>query len=137
MKTDMNIFEQASRANLHLDTNRGALTFSELWSVPLTSKQGFSLDAIARSVNSELKELSEESFVAVKSNPAKAELELKLEVVKHIIASRMAENEDKLRADSKAEERKKLLMLLDKKKESELENLSVGEIESRIAELTS
>ena len=132
----MNIFEQASRQQLTFDTAKGVIPTDFLWGIPLTSKGGFSLDDIARKVSKELKEITEESFVEVRSNPKKAILELRLEIVKFVIASRIEYNAAQLAAESKAEQRKKLLQLLDKKKEAAMDDLSVEQVEARIAELT-
>lgn len=130
-----NIFEQASRQQLRFSTVRGALTTEQLWDLPLSSKFGFDLDAVAKAVNAELKSVTEESFVEVKVNPAKNQLVLKLEIVKHIIAVRLQENEQANQASKRKVEKQRLVDLLDKKQDEALSGLSAEEIQKRIAEL--
>ena len=61
-------FEKASRIRLRFDTPQGSLTVEDLWQLPLTSRTGrANLDDIAKSLNRQLKETAEESFV-VKNN---------------------------------------------------------------------
>ena len=82
----MTIFEKATREKFRYPSAKGLLTTEQLWELPLTAKSGFSLDDVAKAVNAELKAVDTESFVATEANPAKATLETKLEVVKHVIA---------------------------------------------------
>lgn len=128
----MNIFEQAARQRLRYPSARGGLTTEQLWDLPLTSKSGFSLDETAKEINAQLKQTDEESFVSASSNPARTELALKLEIVKHVIADKLAENERRNSAAVKAAERQKLLGILERKQTEELEGLSKEEIEQRI-----
>ena len=132
----MNIFEQASRQKLTFESIRGAIVVSDLWDMPLSSKSGFCLDSIARTVNTDLKSVSEESFVEVRTNPAKAQLELKLEIVKYVIADRLQANAAKEIAGGQAVERTRLIGLLEKKKDAALEGLSAEELQTRIAALS-
>lgn len=131
----MNIFEQASIDKLRFSTNKGDLTTEQLWDLPLTSKAGFDLDTIAKSVNGELRGVVQESFVATSSNPAKPGLELKLEILKHVIAVKLAQNDARRLAAQRAEERRKLLDILAKKEDQELAGLPSDDIRKRLAEL--
>lgn len=133
--SDTNIFEVASREKLRFDTSKGFLTVENLWDLPLTSAVKVSLDAVARQVNAELKAVTEESFVVTTSNPAKASLETKLEIVKYIIQVRLAENEARLASVKKAAEKEKLLSILDQKQDAELQDLSKEELLARIGNL--
>lgn len=132
---ERNIFEMASRQQVRFPSNKGELTTEQLWTLPLTSKSGFDLDSVAKAVNSALRATTEDSFVATSTNPAKAEHELKLDIVKHIIAVRMQENADALAASGRAEQRRKLIEILGKKQDAALESLSPAEIEAKLAEL--
>ncbi|OOV05788.1 hypothetical protein [Rhodoferax fermentans] len=133
----MNIFEQASINKLRFSTNKGDLTTEQLWDLPLTSKTSFDLDTIAKSVNDELRGATEESFVATSTNPAKPSLELKLEILKHIIAIKLAQNDARRLAAQRAEERRKLLDILSKKEDAALESLKPEELRARLAALDS
>lgn len=129
------MFEKASRLKLRFDSLKGQLSVENLWDLPLQSKSGFDLDTVAKAVNSELKSISEESFVETKTNPRKGELELKLEIVKHIIKVKQDENLAAVSAATKREERKRLESILATKQASALEQLSVEEIQKRLDEL--
>lgn len=131
----MNIFEQASRNKIRFASTKGDLTTEQLWDLPLTSRNGFDLDAVAREANREVKALSEESFVAPVQSAAKTSADLKLEVVKHIIAVRLAEKEAATSAASRRAERERLMTILDQKKDAELQGLTREELEKRIADL--
>jgi hypothetical protein len=132
----MNIFEQASRKALRFSTTRGQVSADELWSIPLQHKSGFDLDNIAKDHNAALKAVTDESFVVTADHPLKAELTLKMEIIKHIIAVKLQERKDALDAAAKAEKRQKLLAVLEKKQDEALEGLSPEEIQAQLAALS-
>ncbi len=132
----MNIFEQSARQKLRFTSNKGDLTTEQLWDVPLTSRTGFDLDTIARGVSKELKGVAEESFVATSTNPAKAGLELRLEVLKHIIAVKLQQAADAANNATRSAERVKLLGVLAKKQDAALEELTPEQIQARLAALS-
>jgi hypothetical protein len=78
------------------------------------------------------KEADTESFV-VTATKADAELQLKFELVKHIISARLSENEAARTAKERKEQKQKLAEILDRKKNAALENLSVEELEAALA----
>lgn len=86
----MNIFEQASRQDITFDTQRGSIGTNDLWTIPLTSAKGLSLDNVAIGVHKELKSAGDISFVDTVS-AANTVLTLKLDLVKHVIAVKKAE----------------------------------------------
>ncbi|BCJ47509.1 hypothetical protein GCM10010168_18670 [Actinoplanes ianthinogenes] len=131
----MTIFEKATREKFRYPSTKGLLTTEQLWDLPLTAKSGFSLDDVAKAVNAELKAIDTESFVATETNPAKATLETKLEVVKHVIAFRLAQDEAAKAAAAKKLEKEKLLEILGRKQDAVLENLTEAELLARINNL--
>jgi hypothetical protein len=132
---ERNIFEMALRQKLRFASTRGELTTEQLWDLPLISNDSFNLDNVAKTVNNALKATSEDSFVATSTNPEKPVLELKLEIVKHVIGVRLQEVAEHQNAASKAAERRRLLEILSKKQDAELENLTPEEIEERLKAL--
>ena len=127
-------FEKASRLNLRFESTKGLLSVEDLWNLPLTSARNSNLDDIAKGLNRELKDTREESFV-VKATAGDEALQLKFDIVKHIIGVRMAENEEaKLKAEKK-EKKQRLMEILGRKQEEELEGKSPEEIQAMIAEL--
>lgn len=131
----MDIFQQAAREKTRFESQRGPITVEDLFDMPLTSKGGFDLDSIAKLASRNLKEAGEESFVATAPNPARAALELKLEIIKSVIATRRAENAARLDAKARADEIALLTDLLDEKQKAALKDLSPEEIAKRIAAL--
>lgn len=130
----MNIFEEASRKAFRFTSAAGLLTVEQLWTLPLTAKSTVDLDHVARSANEQLKAAQEESFVKPQVI-GNTELATKLEIVKYIIAVRQEENKAKTDAVAKAEQKRRLLEVLHEKKQGELQNLTVEEIEKQIAAL--
>lgn len=134
----MNIFEIASRKKFRFSSTFGDITTEQLWELPLTAKAGhgdFDLDKVARAVNTELRAVTEESFVQVNPDPRKGDLEVKLEIVKHIIASKIEEQERAKDRAARHEKRKKLLEALAEQENKELASKSKDEILKELEEL--
>lgn len=127
----MEIFERASRKKLRFSTNKGLITAEDLWDLSLTS-----LDTIAKAVNKQLREESEESFITPSSSATKTDLTLRLDILKHVIGVKMTQAEARKKATERTEELKTLQSLLADKKVKELEGLSPEEIQRRIAALS-
>lgn len=135
MTTEINIFEKASRTALRFASSKGELTTEQLWDLPLQSRGGFDLDTIAKAVNRNLKQADEESFVSTRSTLSLTDT-LRLDILKHIIAVKVAENAEKRDAAAKAEKKALLLDLLDKKQTESLAALSEEELRKQLKELS-
>ena len=104
-----NIFEIASRKKLRFPSARGALRSEDLWEVPLTSKDGFSLNDIAMTINGELQEKSSgHDFVKLVRGQADAPpsqdevlAQVKMDIVLFVM-------KDKVDAENAAQERVKI-----------------------------
>ncbi len=131
------LFEYATRNKLRFTSTRGELSVEALWDVPLRSTDGFNLDAIARAVNKAFKDATEESFVSTAKTPAHTRLEMTLEVVKRVIAVKLADEENAKRRAENKKEREKLLQILAEKQDGKLSALSEKELQKRIAALES
>lgn len=128
------MFEKASRLKLRFNTERGLVTVEDLWDLPLTSRNGVSLDILAKSLNKQVKESEEESFV-VEKNEKNRVLDLKFEIVKHIIKVKLEEREvEKKKADNKAK-KEVILNIMAKKQNEELENKSIDELSKLLDQL--
>lgn len=132
----MNIFEQATRRAIRFESAKGDLSVEQLWDLPLQSRNQFDLDTVAKTVNRQLNDVTEESFVSVRENPAKETLSLKLELVKHIISVKLQEAEEARNRANRASEKEKLLRLLDEKQNEALRALTPEEIQERLKALT-
>lgn len=122
----MSIFEKAAKQKLRFTSNKGLLSVEDLFDLSLTS-----LDNIAKAVNRKLKDEAEESFIQKKSNSS-TELELQLEILKHIIKHKIdTEEANKKRAETIAK-KQQIEQILMRKKSQELENLSTEELEAML-----
>ncbi len=129
------MFEKASRLKLHFDSSKGLLSVEDLWDLPLTSNTGkASLDGLAKAVNRQLKDTQEESFVTPASK-ADEILQLKLEILKHIIQVRLVENETAAQAQSRAAQRQEILGLIKQKEGEALAGTSLEDLKKMAEEL--
>lgn len=131
-----NMFEKASRCTLRFDSARGLLSVEHLWQMPLTDRSGdgFSLDALAKAVNKELRDSEEESFVEEKSSRSGV-LELKLDILKHIIAVRKDEAKEKERRIAAAQQLRKIDEILESKEDDALRGKTPEELRKLREEL--
>jgi hypothetical protein len=132
MSTTETMFEAASRLKLRFASQVGHLTVEDLWDLPLTSATKANLDQIAVELNRQLKG-TEESFVS--TGKKNAVLELKFEVVKHIIGVRVAENQEKLEAQNRKAKKAQIAELIEEKKSEGLKNMSLEDLEKLAASL--
>lgn len=130
--TTETMFEAASRLKLRFASQVGQLSVEDLWDLPLTSATKPNLDAIAVELNRQLKG-TEESFVS--TGKKNAVLELKFEVVKHIIDVRVTENQAKIDERNRQERKAQIADLIEQKKSEGLKALSLEELEKLAATL--
>lgn len=131
----MDIFERASRAKLRFESAVGLLSTEDLWDLDLTARKGASLDTLARGVFSELKGIEEVSFVETKPNVRKTELELKLDILKHVIeAKKTAIKAAETRA-ANAARRERLLAAKADKEAGKIAEMSMEDIDRELASL--
>lgn len=132
----MNIFEAATRQKLRFETAKGLLSLEDLWDLPLTSAAGkVCLDEIAIGLHRQLRASADVvSFVdnAATVNPA---IQLRFDLVKHVIEQRKLENAEAANAKAKAELKQQLLQSLAKKRESAVDAMSEEELLKKLAEL--
>lgn len=122
------LFEVATRTKM-LFPFRGMISVIDLWDLTPTQ-----LDMVFKTLNAELKQVSEESLTKVKTTKDK-ELELKVEIVKYIYTVKVSEKEALQEAKAKKEEKQKLLAILADKQDEELKNKSAAEIQAMIDNL--
>ena len=127
----MSIFKDATRLKLRFKGDKGTLSVEDLWDLPLKSGRMVSLDSLAKAVNRKIKADGEESFVDDRS-PTNAELDLKLDILKEVISIRKDENLVKTNAAANKAKRDKILSVKARKEDSELENLSIEELDEML-----
>ena len=133
----MNIFERAARCKLRFESTVGELSTEQLWDLPLTAKgDRVDLDKLARAVHTELKGLDEVSFVDdSKTNPRKISLELRLDILKHIIESKKASKLAAEKAVETSKQKDRLLAALASKDDQKLASMTTEEIQAELAKL--
>lgn len=132
-----NAFEYATRHKLRFTSVRGDLTLEQLWDVPLRSKDDFNLNAVAKVANKAVKDATEESFVDSTRTAQHVRLETALEIVKHVIETKLHDEDTaKKRAENRIE-RERLLAILAEKQAGKLSALTEEELKKRIEALES
>lgn len=131
----MSMFEKASRLKLRFDTNKGQLTVDDLWDLPLTSQTGkANLDDVARSLHRQLKNDDNVSFVETNRRSDET-IQLKFDIVRHIIDVRLAEMKAASEARTIAQQKQMIMELIADKKVESLKSLSVEELENKLKEI--
>jgi hypothetical protein len=129
----MNVFERAARGQWRFSSGRGDLTAEQLFTLPLDSGNGFNLNSVAIAVDDELEGMARKNFIAPeKTDNRRAELEGKLELVKLVIASKIA---DKTAAETRATNMDKRRKILDALANKENEALTSATKEELLAQL--
>lgn len=130
------MFEKASRLKVRFGSPQGNLSAEDLWDLPLTSTRAnqANLNNIAKDVSRQLKSEGEEDFVNPKG-VADEVLQLKLEIVKHVIQVRQAENETARVAADRKEKKVRLLELIQRKQDQALEGKPLEELQEMLAGL--
>lgn len=132
-----NIYKFAAMHNLTFPSKRGELVVSQLFQMPLKAKDGFDLDTIAKSINSQLKKAGEESFVEdTSADPQKTALTVQLEIVKDVIKTKQEENKTALARRERQAEIQKIRDLIATKKDEKLAGSSMEELEAKLKALS-
>lgn len=131
----MSMFEIATRKKIRFASNKGELSVEQLWDLPLSSTRSLDLDTIAKGLAREIRAAEEESFVRPRTK-SNTELTLKLEIVKHIINTKLAESEAASRRRQASEEKARLMEMLERKREEKLGQMTEEEIQARLAALS-
>ena len=124
----MNLFEQATREKLRF-SYRGSVSVEDLWDLPVEE-----LDKIYKSLNSELKKVEEDSLLGTKSAKDKS-LELKVNIIKYIVETKLEEKEKRAKKAELARRKQKILEIMESKKEEQLKDKSLDELEEMIESL--
>lgn len=131
-----NIFEIATNKHIRFTTSRGDVTTEDLWDIPLSSIDGFNLDAIALDLYTAVnKTAAHKSFVAKTSSPADIITQLKFDVVQHIIDSKIERaNRVQLRK-LRNDKRNQIANIIADKKDDKLKGTSLAKLEAMLDDL--
>jgi len=123
------MFFNASRLKLRFKTSVGSIATEDLWDLTLES-----LNTLAKSLNKELKDAQEESFIGTRSK-ANTILELKFEIVKHVITVKLEEAATKKNAADKKALKEKIMEQINRKKDEALSSKTIEELEKELESL--
>lgn len=125
------IFEFATRNKLRFPY-KGSISVEDLWD--LSQKQ---LNEVYKILKKELKLISEEeSLISLGKDDPYIELNIKIEVVKHIFNVKKVEAQQREDAVIKAEKKQRILDILAKKQDDSLNNMSEEELIKMLDELS-
>ena len=122
---EKNLFEIATR-NRYRFNYKGVMAVEDLWDLSVEA-----LDAIFKTLNRQKKTADEDSLLAVKS-AEDTELSNKIELVKYIASVKLAESEARVSAAEKKAQRDKILEIVAKKKDKELEDMDVDQLMKKL-----
>lgn len=123
------MFEVATRNKTRFPF-KGLISAEDLWDLSVSN-----LDLIFKLLNSRLKQASEESLLDEKTD-VDAELELQIEIIKHIVGIKLEESAAKAKAKEQKEKKQKIMEIIESKQDSELLGKSVEELKLMLDELS-
>jgi len=123
------MFEQAIRIKLRFNFDRGRCSIEDLWDLSVEE-----LDSIYKRLNLEMKEQKEESLLKKKS-VADEILELKINIVKHIVTIKFNEQKTRENETLRTERKQKLLSIIAEKQDEELKGKSIDELNELVNSL--
>ena len=122
------MFDKAFRQKLRFESSMGQLSVEDLWDLPLTARSGkANLDDIAKELHHQLKNGDDISFV-IQSKKSDETIQLKFDIVKHIIDVRLAEQSAAETLRSNKEKKQQLLAIIAQKENEGLMNTSLDEL---------
>lgn len=127
--TEVNLFEQATRNKFRYVTTKGSVTTEDLWDLALNE-----LDNVAKLLNKQIKEATEESYIQTKSS-ANTVLQQKFDIVIRIINVKLQEQKERELAKEKKARKQQLLELIEQKENEKLSSLSIDELRKQLEEL--
>lgn len=123
-------FEKATRSKFRFPF-KGLISVEDLWDLSVQN-----LDSVFKVLNAEKKQVEEESLLNTKTKENQ-DLEIKIEIVKHIFDVKRSEADARLKEKENKETIQKLLEIKASKQDEALKNKTPEEIDAMIAELQS
>ena len=134
-----NIYKQAAQTKLRFESKRGLLTVEDLFTLPLSQGE-INLRDLAIAVNKKLAKSDTDipDFLADEQTTQTVEqqvYQLQLDVLKDVIETRKEEIVAATNAQKRNQERAAIRDLIAKKKQENLEGLSLEELEEKLQEI--
>jgi hypothetical protein len=129
------MFQKATRQKLRFDSPKGLLCVEDLWDIPLTSNAGkANLDDIAKGLHRQLQSTDDQSFVTV-SKVTDDVNQLKFDIVKQVIDTRLVENAAALLSRDNKEKKQRILEIIERKEGDALLGASLEDLQKMAASL--
>lgn len=126
----MNIFEMATRNKFRFPY-KGLISVEDLWDLGQVQ-----LDSIYKNLNKEIKQIQEESLLSAK-NSEDAELQAKIDIVKHIFMVKQQEAIQRSIDAENADKKRRIMEILAQKQDDSLMGKSEDELRKMLKELES
>uniref|UniRef100_A0AAU8KWN7 Uncharacterized protein n=1 Tax=Serratia phage Kevin TaxID=3161161 RepID=A0AAU8KWN7_9CAUD len=128
--SELNIFEIASRKKLRFETPRGAISHEDLWDLKLDTGP-INLNLVAQIIHREQRAAEEVNFVDAKPT-ASSDLDLRMAIVKHVIAYKIQVRDQQAKAAETRQRNELLTDIIARKQHQELEGKSIEELQAMI-----
>lgn len=129
------MYKKAAQLKVRFSTAKGELTVEDLFDLPLSSGVGRpNLNDIAKALHKRLKDSDDVDFVDTVKRSDTLD-QLKFDLVRDVIAVRVAERDAADIAAARKEEKQKIMALIEKKKDEALSGTSLEELEARLKAL--
>ena len=123
-----NMFEVATREKMRFPF-KGTISVEDLWDLSVQN-----LDKVFKTLNSQRKEAQEESLLNAKSSEDEV-LDTQIAIVKYIVGVKLEEQAARVKAAENKEKKQKIMALMAKKDDEEMENMSREELQKLLDEL--
>ena len=122
------MFEIATRTKMRFPF-KGLVSVEDLWDLSVRD-----LDGIFKTLNAQVKKSQEESLLATKTKEDET-LATQIEIVKHIVKTKLDEAETAKQSKELKEKKQKLMEMIAEKKDEALRNASVEELQAMLDNL--
>jgi|SRR5699024_1738852 len=123
------LYEKALRSKYRFQTDKGYVNVEQLWDLNLEQ-----LDVIAQQVAEDLEKSSTKSFIKKKTTVSE-ELSNKLEILKHLISTKLAEASEAEEREVRRQKVARIEEIIRQKKDEDLAGKSVEELTAMLDEL--
>lgn len=122
----MSNFKEASRLGLRFQTSKGSLATDQLWDLSVTD-----LDTLAVQLDTQVENSTKKSFVVKKTEKDKT-AKLRFDIVLEILEDKVEQRDANAKKKADKEHNDKILALIAKKQDSDLEGLSIEELKAQL-----
>lgn len=132
----MSIFKKATKLRLRFHSSKGQLSVEDLWKLPMVGAHDNqpSLNSVATQIFNELQSTTVPNFVGAATNREAAKLELKLSILKEIIADRQADTTTAELAQATKARNSRIREIIATKQDDSLSNKSLEELEKLLSD---